>query len=151
MSILTGQSARRCANGKEAMNKIEHLGIAVADLDAAERIFTDLLGAPPYKRERVESESVITSFFRIGESKVELLQATSPESAIAVHIAKRGEGLHHVAFAVDDIYAEIERLQGLGYTMIHSTPKPGADGKLIAFLHPKGSNKVLVELCADQP
>ncbi len=131
------------------MNKIEHLGIAVKDLTASEKIFTDLLGAPPYKREEVESEQVITSFFQIGESKIELLQATSDESAIAKHIEKRGEGIHHIAFAVENIEAEIERLKGLGYTMIHNVAKQGADGKKIAFLHPKDSNKVLVELCAD--
>lgn len=131
------------------MNKIEHLGIAVKDLDASEKIFTDLLGAPPYKREEVDSEQVITSFFQVGESKIELLQATSDESAIAKHIEKRGEGIHHIAFAVENIEAEIERLKNLGYTMIHNVPKEGADGKKIAFLHPKDSNKVLVELCAD--
>lgn len=133
------------------MRKIEHLGIAVADLEASEKIFTDLLGAPPYKREAVDSESVITSFFSVGESKIELLQATDPSSAIAKHIEKRGEGIHHIAFAVDDIHAEIGRLKSLGYTMIHQEPKGGADGKLIAFLHPKDSNKVLVELCMDAP
>lgn len=133
------------------MLKIEHLGIAVADLQASERIFTDLLGAPPYKREEVASEAVITSFFSVGESKIELLQATDPSSAIAKHIEKRGEGIHHIAFAVEDIHAEIDRLVALGYTMIHQKPKPGADGKLIAFLHPKDSNKVLVELCMDAP
>lgn len=133
------------------MLKIEHLGIAVADLEASERIFTDLLGAPPYKREEVASEAVITSFFSVGESKIELLQATDPASAIAKHIEKRGEGIHHIAFAVEDIHAEIERLKSLGYTMIHHEPKAGADGKLIAFLHPKDSNKVLVELCMDAP
>lgn len=133
------------------MLKIEHLGIAVADLEASERIFTDLLGAPPYKREEVASEAVITSFFSVGESKIELLQATDPSSAIAKHIEKRGEGIHHIAFAVEDIHAEIDRLVALGYTMIHQKPKPGADGKLIAFLHPKDSNKVLVELCMDAP
>lgn len=131
------------------MNKIEHLGIAVKDLAASEKIFTDVLGRPPYKREEVESEAVITSFFQVGENKIELLQATDESSAIAKHIEKRGEGIHHVAFAVDDIEAEITRLKGLGYTMIHDRPKAGADGKRIAFLHPKDSNKVLVELCAD--
>ncbi len=134
-----------------ATNKVEHIGIAVADLEASERIFTDLLGAGPYKREVVESESVITSFFQVGESKIELLQATDSSSAIAKHIDKRGEGIHHIAFAVDDLFAEINRLVALGYTMIHHTPKQGADGKLIAFLHPKDSNKVLVELCMNDP
>lgn len=131
------------------LTRIEHLGIAVRDLENAERIFTDVLGVAPYKRETVESESVITSFFAVGENKIELLQATSAESAIARHLESRGEGIHHVAFAVEDIHAEIDRLTQLGYTMIHSAPKPGADGKLIAFLHPKDSNRVLVELCMD--
>ncbi len=132
------------------MNKIEHLGIAVADLDAAERIFTDLLGVAPYKREEVESEHVITSFFHIGASKIELLQATSADSAIAKFIEKKGEGIHHIAFAVTDIYGEISRLKALGYTLLNDVPKLGADNKLIAFLHPKDSNRVLVELCAER-
>ncbi|MFT4777739.1 MAG: methylmalonyl-CoA/ethylmalonyl-CoA epimerase [Flavobacteriales bacterium] len=133
------------------MNKIEHLGIAVKDLAASEQIFTDLLGAAPYKREEVESENVITSFFHVGESKIELLQATSDESAIAKFIESKGEGIHHIAFAVDDIQSEIDRLTSLGYRMIHEKPKEGADNKLIAFLHPKSSNRVLVELCAEKP
>lgn len=132
------------------MKRIEHLGIAVSDLETSEQIFTDVLGTPPYKREEVESEGVITSFFKVGENKIELLQATHPDSPIAKFIEKKGEGIHHVAFAVDDIEAEIKRLMDKGYRMIHETPKDGADGKRIAFLHPKGSNKVLVELCADQ-
>ncbi|MFZ6053451.1 methylmalonyl-CoA epimerase [Halocola ammonii] len=131
------------------MKKIEHLGIAVKDLEASNQIFEDLLGEAPYKSEEVESESVITSFFHSGESKIELLQATSEDSAIAKFIEKRGEGLHHIAFAVDDIQAEIDRLMAKGYRMIHEKPKPGADGKIIAFLHPKSSNGVLVELCQD--
>lgn len=132
------------------MNKIEHLGIAVADLEASERIFTDVLGVAPYKREAVPSEHVITSFFHIGESKIELLQATSEESAIAKFIANKGEGIHHIAFAVTDIYGEISRLKTLGYTLLNEVPKLGADNKLIAFLHPKDSNRVLVELCAER-
>jgi methylmalonyl-CoA/ethylmalonyl-CoA epimerase len=133
------------------MNKIEHLGIAVRDLKASSKIFEDLLGAAPYKEEEVKSESVITSFFQIGDSKIELLQATSLDSPIAKFIEKRGEGIHHIAFAVEDIQAEINRLRDLGYRMIHEKPKPGADGKIIAFLHPGGTNKVLVELCQDAP
>lgn len=132
------------------MRKIEHLGIAVKDLEASNQIFQDLLGVAPYKEEVVESENVITSFFQIGESKIELLQATSEESAIHGFIEKRGEGLHHIAFDVEDIHAEIKRLQDLGYQMIHNEPKEGADKKLIAFLHPKSSNRVLVELCMDK-
>lgn len=133
------------------MNKIEHLGIAVKDLKASEQIFQDLLGTAPYKREEVASEGVMTSFFMIGESKIELLQATSEDSPIAQFIEKKGEGIHHIAFDVSDIYGEISRLQNLGYTMIHKVPKEGADGKIIAFLHPKSSNRVLVELCQDAP
>ncbi len=131
------------------MNKIEHLGIAVKDLAASNEIFTDLLGTPPYKEEVVESEGVITSFFKIGESKIELLQATHDQSPIHNFIEKRGEGMHHIAFAVEDIHAEIKRLMDKGYRMIHEKPKQGADGKIIAFMHPKSSNGVLVELCQD--
>lgn len=130
------------------MKRIEHLGIAVKDLAAAEKIFTDVLGVEPYKREEVADEHVITSFFQTGESKVELLQSTSSDSPIARHIDKRGEGLHHVAFHVNDIEDEIFRLEQLGYRCI-SGPKGGADGKRIAFLHPLDTSKVLVELCSD--
>lgn len=131
------------------MNKIEHLGIAVKDIEASNKIFEDMLGTAPYKQEAVESEGVITSFFKMGESKIELLQATNDESPIRKFVEKRGEGMHHIAFAVDDIQAEIDRLTALGYRMIHEKPKAGADNKLIAFLHPKSSNGVLVELCQD--
>ena len=130
------------------MKRIEHLGIAVEDLAAAERIFTDVLGTAPYKRERVEDEGVETSFFQSGESKIELLVATTPDGPIARHLERRGPGLHHVAFHVDDIAAELTRLEAAGYRRI-SGPKPGADGKTIAFLHPSDTSKVLVELCAD--
>ncbi len=131
------------------MNKIEHLGIAVKNLEESNRIFEDILGVAPYKEEAVESEGVITSFFKIGDSKIELLQATNEESPIAKFIEKKGEGIHHLAFAVNDIYFEIDRLTKLGYRMIHEKPKAGADGKIIAFMHPKTSNRVLVELCQD--
>lgn len=131
------------------MRKIEHLGIAVRDLEASNALYTALLGVPPYKEEAVESEHVLTSFFQVGETKIELLQATDPNSAIHKFIEKRGEGIHHIAFDVEDIHAEIERLQGEGFEMIHETPKAGADGKIIAFLHPKTTGKVLVELCQD--
>lgn len=131
------------------LNKIEHLGIAVKDLKAANALFSDLLGVNPYKEEAVESESVLTSFFKMGESKIELLQATHPDSAIAKFIDKKGEGIHHIAFDVSDIHAEIARLESKGFQMIHAAPKKGADGKLIAFLHPKSSQGVLVELCQD--
>ncbi|MFM7310310.1 MAG: methylmalonyl-CoA epimerase [Flavobacteriales bacterium] len=133
------------------MNKIEHIGIAVKDLDAARRIFTELLGVHPYKEEVVESEAVRTVFFHIGESKIELLQATHADSAIAKYLEKQREGIHHIAFDVTDIHYEIERLKALGYTLIHETPKDGADQKRIAFLHPKSTQGVLVELCQDKP
>jgi len=132
------------------MNKIEHLGIAVKDLEASNALFSTLLNTKPYKQEEVKSEHVITSFFKTGESKIELLQATSDDSAIAKFIAKKGEGIHHIAFDVADIYAEIERLKHEGFRMIHETPKDGADNKLIAFLHPKATNGVLVELCQEK-
>jgi methylmalonyl-CoA/ethylmalonyl-CoA epimerase len=128
------------------MKKLEHIGIAVHNLEEAERIFGDLLGEPSYKREEVTSESVLTSFFKAGETKIELLVPTSPESAIARHLEKRGAGLHHLAFAVDDLDAEIERLTAKGYRVV-TGPKAGADGKRIAFLHPSDTAKVLVELC----
>ncbi len=130
--------------------KIEHIGIAVKDIAASNEIFSALLGVKPYKEERVESENVITSFFQVGESKIELLQATSPDSAIAKFLEKNKEGMHHIAFEVQDIYAEIDRLKSEGFTMIHEVPKEGADNKLIAFLHPKSSNSVLVELCQER-
>ena len=128
------------------MKKIDHLGIAVADLEAAEKIFTDVLGTTPYKREEVASEGVVTSFFKTGESKIELLQSTSEDGPIARHISKRGEGLHHIAFQVDGLEGEIAELESKGYRCI-SAPKDGADGKRIAFLHPSDTAKVLVELC----
>ncbi|TNE82023.1 MAG: methylmalonyl-CoA epimerase [Bacteroidetes bacterium] len=132
------------------MRKIEHLGIAVKDIEASNKLFTALMGAGPYKSEAVESEGVITSFFANGPNKIELLQATNPDSPIAKFVEKRGEGIHHIAFDVEDIYAEIERLKGEGFQMIHDTPKDGADNKLIAFLHPKGTNGVLIELCQEK-
>lgn len=132
------------------MNKIEHIGIAVKDIVASNKIFTDVLGVAPYKSEEVESEGVITSFFQAGPNKIELLQATREDSAIAKFLEKNREGIHHIAFDVSDIHAEIKRLMDLGYQMIHETPKDGADGKIIAFLHPKGSNGVLIELCQDK-
>ncbi len=132
------------------MNKIEHIGIAVKDISISNQIFEDILGVSSYKSEEVISEHVITSFFKVGDTKIELLQATSSESAIAKFLEKNKEGIHHIAFDVDDIYGEIERLTSLGYTMIHEQPKDGADNKLIAFLHPKSSNSVLIELCQEK-
>lgn len=129
--------------------KIEHLGIAVRDLDAAEKIYGKLLGTPPYKREAVESEKVMTSFFMTGNNKIELLASSDTEGTIAKFIEKRGEGIHHVAFHVEDIYAEMERLQKEGFTLLNSEPKQGADNKLICFIHPKNTGGVLVELCQE--
>ncbi len=131
------------------MNKIEHLGIAVKDLAVSNQVFEKLLGVPPYKIEEVASEGVKTSFFRSGPNKIELLEATHPESAIAKFLEKKGEGIHHVAFAVDDIIAEISRLEKEGFVVLPGFPKKGADNKQVAFLHPKGTNGVLVELCQD--
>ena len=131
------------------MNKIEHIGIAVKDINTANQIYKSLLGYEHYKTEDIESESVTTSFFRCGESKIELLEATKEDSSIAKFIEKRGEGLHHVAFAVDDIRAEIKRLTEEGFTVLNEKPKRGADNKWVAFLHPKSTNGVLVELCQD--
>jgi methylmalonyl-CoA/ethylmalonyl-CoA epimerase len=132
------------------MKKIEHLGIAVRNLDEAEALYTKLLGVEPYKREEVESEGVITSFFACGPNKIELLYGTNADSPVAKFIEKRGEGIHHVAFAVDNIQVEIDRLKSEGFILIHEKPKEGADDKHIAFLHPKGTGGVLVELCADK-
>lgn len=131
------------------MRKIEHLGIAVRDFNAANELFAKLLGKAPYKEESVESEGVRTSFFQVGETKVELLEATRPDSPIAKFLDKRGEGIHHIAFDVADIYAEMERLKGEGFEILHETPKKGADNKLIVFLHPRSTNGVLVELCQE--
>jgi len=131
------------------LGKIEHLGIAVKDLEAANAVYEKLLGTAAYKQEAVESENVTTSFFKAGENKIELLAATHPESAIAKFIDKRGEGIHHVAFAVEDIHAEIKRLEKEGFTILNKEPKRGADNKLVAFVHPKGTNGVLVELCQE--
>jgi methylmalonyl-CoA/ethylmalonyl-CoA epimerase len=132
------------------LKNIEHLGIAVKDLKQSEALFTALLGVSPYKTETVESEGVTTLFYQTGESKIELLEATNTNSAIAKFIEKKGEGIHHIAFAVDDIYKEIARLKDKGFQVINETPKEGADNKLIAFLHPKGTNGVLIELCQER-
>ena len=131
------------------LNKIEHLGIAVKNLEESNLLFEKLLGTAAYKQEEVTSENVITSFFKTGESKIELLQATNPESPIAKFIEKKGEGIHHIAFDVTNIYEEIKRLKSEGFVMIHEEPKKGADNKLIAFLHPKSTNGVLIEICQE--
>lgn len=131
------------------MNKIEHLGIAVKNLEEANKTYQALLGVAPYKSETIESEGVTTSFFKTGPNKIELLAALNDESPIAKYIAKKGEGIHHIAFAVDDIEAEIKRLEKEGFTVLNKKPKKGADNKLVAFLHPKSSHGVLIELCQE--
>ena len=132
------------------MNKIEHIGIAVKNLDEANSLYEKLFGNPPYKTESVDSEGVNTSFFKMGASKIELLEATNADSAIAKFIDKRGEGVHHIAYAVSDIKAELQRLKAEGFELINEEPKAGADNKWVAFLHPKSTNGVLVELCQDR-
>jgi methylmalonyl-CoA/ethylmalonyl-CoA epimerase len=131
------------------MLKVEHIGIAVKNLEASNQIFAKLFGKPHYKTEKVESEGVSTSFFQIGETKIELLEATNKEGAIAKFIEKKGEGIHHIAYEVADIYKEMDRLQKEGFVLLHTEPKKGADNKLICFLHPKSTNGVLVELCQE--
>jgi len=132
------------------IKKIEHLGIAVKDLNVSIPLYEKLFQTPCYKTEAVESEGVKTAFFQIGESKIELLEASNPESPIAKFLEKRGAGFHHVAFEVDDIDKEIERLSNEGFQLIHTSPKDGADNKRIAFLHPKSSDGFLVELCMEK-
>ncbi len=131
------------------MEKIEHIGIAVKNLEESNALFASLFGKPHYKVEEVKSEGVKTSFFDVGPNKIELLEATNPEGPIAKFIAKKGEGIHHIAFAVTDIKAEIKRLKNEGFTVLNSAPKLGADNKLVAFLHPKTTNGVLIELCQE--
>lgn len=131
------------------VNKIEHIGIAVKNMDDANALFEKLLGVPSYKEETVESEGVLTSFFQTGTNKIELLMATNPESPIAKFLEKKGEGIHHIAFDVEDIQAEISRLKSEGFVLINEVPKKGADNKLVVFLHPKNTNGVLVELCQE--
>jgi methylmalonyl-CoA/ethylmalonyl-CoA epimerase len=131
------------------MNKIEHIGIAVKDLQKASEIYSKLLGVSSYKKEEVESERVITEFFKLGDAKIELLASLDEESAISKFLEKKGEGIHHIAFHVEDIYAEMERLTKEGFILLNDKPKQGADNKLICFLHPKSANGVLVELCQD--
>ncbi len=131
------------------MEKIEHLGIAVKNLAEAEKTYAAMLGVAPYKREAVETEGVITSFFKVGETKIELLEATSPESAIAKFIEKRGEGLHHIAYDVKDIRSEMKRLKEAGFIFTRDEPFRGADNKLVCFVHPKSVDGVLTELCQE--
>jgi methylmalonyl-CoA/ethylmalonyl-CoA epimerase len=131
------------------MRKIEHIGIAVKDLEVSNLLFEKLFGQPSYKQEEVISEGVMTSFFENGPNKIELLAATNPESPIAKFLEKKGEGIHHIAFDVEDIEAEIARLKKEGFVVLNEIPKKGADNKLVAFLHPKSTNGVLVELCQE--
>ena len=132
------------------MQKIEHIGIAVKDLDVSNEIYAKLLGKPHYKMEEVLSEGVRTSFFETGPNKIELLEATNEESPIAKFIQRRGEGIHHIAFAVENIVEEMERLKNEGFTLLNEEPKMGADNKWVAFIHPKTTSGVLVELCQER-
>jgi methylmalonyl-CoA/ethylmalonyl-CoA epimerase len=129
------------------MLKIEHLGIAVKNIEQSNSLFEKLLNTPPYKMEEVATEGVLTSFFKVGDSKIELLEATREDSPIAKFIEKKGEGIHHIAFEVADIQAEMKRLEAEGFTLLTKEPKRGADNKWVCFLHPKGTNGVLIELC----
>lgn len=133
----------------KGMRRIEHIGIAVKDLDVSNRLFEKLLGSNPYKIEEVASEGVRTSFFRAGDHKVELLEALDEDSPVARFLERRGEGVHHIAFEVEDIAAEVKRLQEEGFTVLNEEPKRGADNKWVVFLHPKSANGVLVELCQE--
>ena len=131
------------------MQKIEHIGIAVTDIDASNKVFEKIFGKENYKSDKVESEGVVTSFFQIGENKIELVAATNSDSPISKFLLKNREGMHHIAFAVDNIQAEMERLKNEGITLLNDAPKKGADNKLICFLHPKDTNGVLIELCQE--
>lgn len=131
------------------MKKIEHLGIAVKNLKQSISLYENLLGVPCYKTETVESEGVITAFFMTGENKIELLEATHTHSPIAKFIEKKGEGIHHIAFDVDDIKKEMQRLKAAGFQLLNDEPKPGADNKLVCFIHPKSAGGVLIELCQE--
>lgn len=131
--------------------KIEHIGIAVKNLESANLLFEKIFNEAHYKTEAVTTENVNTSFFKVGDNKIELLEATHPDSAIAKFIEKRGEGIHHIAFDVEDIVKEMERLKAGGFVLLNTEPKKGADNKLVCFLHPKGTNGVLIELCQEAP
>ncbi|TXI96872.1 MAG: methylmalonyl-CoA epimerase [Chryseobacterium cucumeris] len=130
--------------------KLEHIGIAVKSLGVSDELFAKLLGKEPYKKETVEREGVVTSFYETGESKIELLEASNPESPISKFIDKKGEGIHHLAFGVENILEEVKRLKKEGFQFISEEPKEGADNKLVVFLHPKSTNGVLVELCQEK-
>lgn len=131
------------------MKKIEHIGIAVKSIEASNVIFEKLFNTPAYKEEEVASEGVKTSFFQVGPNKIELLEATNEDSPIAKFIEKKGEGIHHIAFDVEDINSEVERLKMEGFVVLNETPKKGADNKWVVFLHPKSTNGVLIELCQE--
>ena len=133
------------------MHKIEHIGIAVRSLSESVPLFEKLLNSQCYKREEVKTESVITAFFRSGDTKIELLESSSTEGPIQKFLDKKGEGIHHLAFEVADIEEEMRRLSGLGFQLLSEKPKPGADNKLVCFLHPKSTNSVLIELCQERP
>ncbi len=132
------------------MQKVEHIGIAVKDLSTSVSLFEKLLNSPCYKTEAIESEQVNTAFFRSGNTKIELLESSDPDGVIAKFIQKKGEGLHHIAFEVEDIEQEMERLRNEGFVLLNEKPKPGADNKLVCFLHPKSTNGVLIELCMER-
>ncbi len=133
------------------MRKVEHIGIAVKNLEKSNKVFSKIFGEGPYKKEEVVSEGVYTSFFRCGPNKIELLQSTDPDGPISKFLDKRGEGIHHIAFAVSDIESEMNRLKEEGFILLNDKPKLGADNKLVCFIHPKSSNGVLIELCQDLP
>ncbi|GAB3977302.1 methylmalonyl-CoA epimerase [Spirosoma terrae] len=132
------------------LTNVEHIGIAVRDIQISNELFSKLLNVQPYKSETVASEGVTTSFFRVNQTKIELLEATNPDSPIAKFLEKKGEGVHHIAFEVDDIVSEINRLKEDGFTVLNEIPKLGADNKLVCFLHPKSTNSVLIELCQER-
>ena len=132
------------------MQKVEHIGIAVRSLEEANKVYEKLLGAPAYKTEEVASEGVITAFYKSGDTKIELLEATNPDSPIAKFIEKKGEGIHHIAYGVADIRKEMKRLEADGFRLLNVEPKPGADNKLVCFVHPKDANGVLTELCQER-
>jgi len=132
------------------MQKVEHIGIAVKSLSASIPLFEMLLNCPCYKIETVESEKAKTGFFKKGETKIELLESTDAEGVIAKYIDRKGEDIHHIAFAVDDLESEMKRLIAAGFVLLNEKPKPGADNKLVCFLHPKNTNDVLIELCMDK-
>jgi len=132
------------------MQKVEHIGVAVKSLKASIPLFEKLLNSQCYKTEAVESEKVNTAFFKSGETKIELLESSNPEGIIARYIEKKGEGLHHIAFEVQDIIVEMKRLKEEGFVLLNEDPKPGADNKLVCFLHPKHTNGVLIELCQEK-